>query len=261
MLEAGLFVSRHHRYDQKPLVEAVFELFAEPDVQTSWGAGSFARTGSALPEYASHEEHLRDIGISLQMVDAAIQPTTYEPRERIRRWDASRQKAVQFGPHMCAHNVLSSAYTQFGDHKATIAQVMRCYLDEAKPERLGWIGQRYINVIKVPADDRDVATYFEIYPRLPAELSGGHRQLAVQLQTVEFKNGVAMVNLSLQKLDDVDAAYLLDIYARSSGVVPTDVDALLNWHVEAHEAVWESFQLSVSEKSKTDLFKERPWGS
>jgi uncharacterized protein (TIGR04255 family) len=254
-------VSRHQQYDQQPLVEAVFELFTQPEAWTSWGAGSFAHIATALPEYAFHEEHIRDIGIRLQLVESSLQPTAHQPQERVRRWNATRQKAVQFGSHMCAHNVLSSAYTHFDDHKATIADVMRCFLDEAKPERLGWIGQRYINSINIPADDREVAKYFEIYPQLPASLAGGHRQLAVQIQTVEFKNGVAMVNLSLQKLDDVDATYLLDIYARSSGDVPADVDALLRWQADAHEAVWASFQLSVSEKSKKDLFKERPWGS
>jgi len=250
-------VAEHKHYDRQPLIEAIFELFAAPEVNTAWAAGSLACVAMALPEYSSHEEHIRDVGIKLDVgPEGTLRPSALQPRERVRRWDAPRQKAVQFGSHMCAHNVLSAAYTHFEDHKETIGRVLRCYLSEARPERLAWIGQRYINLVKLP-EAGSAAEYFEIYPKLPDRLAGRHRPLAVQVATVEFKNGSAMVNLSFQAIEAGTANYLLDIYARSTGELPIDADALLRWQVEAHEAIYESFQLSASAKSKLDLFKER----
>lgn len=252
-------MSPHKHYDQQPLVEAVFELFAQPETRSSWTPAAIAQARTSFPSYQFHEEKIRDIGISLRLKEMSFEPKPVEPRERVRWWDEPRQRAVQFGSHMCAHNVLSSAYTHFVDHRPEIGEVFRFYLEQARPEKLAWVGQRYINSIKLPANEPNVAQYFEIYPRLPETLSGGHRPLAIQIQTVDFGLGTAMVNLSLQSVDDKEATYLLDIYARSSGEIPLDVDALLRWQTDAHEAVWNSFQLSISEKSKQELFKERPW--
>jgi uncharacterized protein (TIGR04255 family) len=245
-------------YARHPLVESIFELFAGDDGIGSWTAASVAAGRLAFPTFQFHEEKIRDVGISLHIKDAALEPKPLSPRERVRWWDEARGRAVQFGAHMCAHNVLSSAYTHFDDHKPVIADVTRFYLDNVRPKKIEWVGQRYINSIKLPKDESNVAQYFEIYPQLPALLAGGHRPLAVQLQTVDFKLGTAMVNLSLQSVNERDATYTLDIYARSTGEIPLDVDALLRWQVLAHEAVYDSFQYSVSQKSKTDLFGEVP---
>jgi uncharacterized protein (TIGR04255 family) len=138
-----------------------------------------------------------------------------------------------------------------------VRDVLRAYLEEARPQRIGWIGQRYINLIKIPATEIDVVKYFEIYPRLPAPLSGGHRPIAIQVQTLDFKNGSVTVNLTFQGIQEQDAHYVLDVYARSSSDVPVDAEALLRWHEAAHVAVSDSFELSVSDKSRAELFKER----
>jgi uncharacterized protein (TIGR04255 family) len=253
-------VSRRPHLDQQPLVEAIFELFAEPSSESRWGSSvDLKAIETALPEYAFHEERLRDLGVHVQFRGGKVQSNLHNPRLRIRRWDEPRQQAVQFGAHMCAHNVLSGAYTTFDDHREVIGRVFRCYLERAEPSQLAWVGQRYINAIQLPADEHDVASYFALYPQLPESLAGGHRELAVQVRTVDFKNGHALVNLSLKGVEGGVATYILDIYARSSGPPPGDPDALLSWQVDAHDAVWKSFELSVTAKSREQLFKERPW--
>lgn len=253
-------MTQHQHYDRQPLVEAVFELFAQPDPSSTWPPSLVANAKASFPDYQFHEERLRDLGVRLQVTDQVLKQAPLEARDRVRLWDSAHHRAIQFGPHMCAHNVLASAYTHFDDHRRAIGDVFRFYLDHVGPEGIAWIGQRYINVVRTPLNDHDVAQYFEIYPRLPQRLAGGHRPLAVQIETVKLKRGTgtAMVNLSLQSTTQHEAIYVLDIYARSSGEVPRDVDALLSWQTEAHEAVWTSFDLSVSEKCKKELFKERP---
>ncbi len=250
-------MSDHPAYRSQPLVEAVFELFAPADEQTSWNVSSPERVRADLPEYSWHEEHLRDIGIQLEVQKGSLLPLQSPTRERVRRWDKQRNRAVQFGSHMCAYNILAAAYTHFREHRGDVRRVFDLYIGEARPARLGWTGQRYINVVKIPINEPGVSDYFEIYPRLPDSLSGGHRPLAVQVQTVEFRDGKAMVNLSLQGKDECHAIYLLDIYARSDRAIPIEVDALMSWQTDAHEAIWQSFDLSVSEKAK-QIFRRSP---
>ena len=253
-------------YEHQPVIEAVFELFAatsEPSdsddeaTVTSWGRDSLERIAPQFPEYMHHEETLTDFRFAIRVADGSLKRSPSEPQTRIRRWNESRDKAVQFGPHMCAYNVLGSAYRHFEDesNRETIRRVIRAYLDEAKPKALGWIGQRYINEINVPIDDVDVRSYFQIYPELPNRLDG-HRPMALQIQILELRNGQVTVNLKSVGTDDRHAKYILDIYARSSENLPIDADALLNWQVDAHKGVSEAFELSVSQRSKTELFKE-----
>lgn len=247
-------LTKRPRYDQKPLREAIFELFAEPDTLTAWSAASIAGLATAFPEFTHHEEKLQDFGIQFQIRDGALLPKTHEPRSRIRRWDEAKKRALQFGSHMCAYNVLGPAYTQFEDQQEAIKRVMQYYADEARPSKLAWVGQRYINAITLPIDEPDVASYFPIYPTLPTSLTG-HRPFAMQVQTEETKNATVVVNLSLEKTDDRQATYTLDVYARSCGDTPNDTDALAHWHEATHGAVHRAFQLSISNRCR-ELFKE-----
>lgn len=248
-------VSERPEYGRQPLVEAIFELFADSEQDATWTHDTLPKLTALFPDFTSHEEQLRDFGIGIEVEpNGSIKRTTHLPRERVRRWDASRQQAVQFGPHMCAHNVLGSAYQHCPNHLPVVARTVRAYLDVVKPAKLAWIGQRYINAIEIPITDDDVASYFEIYPKLPRGLVG-HRPIAIQLQTIEVKNGLVLVNLSLQDTDTDHATYVLDVYARSSGAVPLDADGILHWQEEAHKGVSDSFELSISDRSRIELFK------
>ena len=246
-------------FDRKPLIEAVFELFAKADTLTQWESGSTDRAFASFPTYIHHTEKLRDVGIQVQVTsDGIVAQTPHTPRDRIRRWNESRDRAIQFGSHMCAHNVLSKAYGHFEpDLLPSVREVVRRYLDEAKPEGLAWAGQRYINEIKLPLGDQDVASYFPIYPNLPTKLMVGHRPLAIQVETVALRSGAVAVNLSLKQTDDEHATYLLDIYARSDSTLAVDADVVARWHVEAHRAIHDSFDLSVSRKCRDDIFGEK----
>lgn len=244
-------------YEKHPLVEAIFELFADSEAGSAWTVDSLPRLIAGFPEHGFHEEQIRDFGLGIQVgPKGAIRRTTQLPRERVRRWDSRRLEAIQFGAHMCAFNVLGEAYKHCTDHLPMVERVVRSYLDTVKPAQLAWIGQRYINVIKIPLTETDVAAYFEIYPRLPRGLTG-HRPIGIQLQMVEVKNAEVTANLALQSTDTEHATYMLDIYARSVGAVPNDAEAILRWHNETHHAVSETFEMSISDKSRDNLFKRK----
>lgn len=133
---------------------------------------------------------MRDIGIQFQVGPEGAIAKQHEPRTRIRRWDQAKQKAVQFGSHMCAFNVLGPAYTRFEDQLDTIKRVVQAYLEEARPSKIEWIGQRFINAIELPIEISNISTYFPIYPQLPLSLNV-HRPLALQIQTSNTNGNVS----------------------------------------------------------------------
>jgi uncharacterized protein (TIGR04255 family) len=229
-----------------PLREAVFELFADPEATTTWSAAAPEHVRAQFPEYGYHEEAIQEVGLQFQMGPDGPVTKQYAPRARFRRWDAEKKTAIQFGAYMCAYNILGAGYTQFENHVAMIARVLRCYVDEAQPTKIAWVGQRYINAVKLPRADVDVASYFSIYPTLPT--SAGHRPFALQVQMAETKNCTVIVNLALEQADDDEATYTLDIYARSVGEVPIDIDALKTWHVSTHEVVRSVFAHTTTER-------------
>jgi uncharacterized protein (TIGR04255 family) len=242
-------------YDAPPLVEAVFELFADPTAVTAWEKVPVERVRSRLEEYAGDEQQLQDV-LSFEVGPNGITSNVNPAAHRVRLWNVAHTKAVQFGTQMCAHNVLAAAYLHFEDHLESIQNVFATFLDEARPQNLYWLGQRYINQITIPVSDLDVASYFQIYPQLPAGLVAGHRPIAVQLETSTWETGTAIVNLSFRSVNNESALYVLDIYARSKDQLPHDAQALINWQMRAHDAISESFELSITDKCRR-LFKER----
>lgn len=228
-----------------PLREAIFELFADPDATTQWSS-SPENVLKQLPEYAHHEERMQDFGIQFQVGPDGPVAREYTPQNRIRRWNQAHQTAVQLGSHMCAYNILGGDYRKFEDHVEGFARVLDLYLAEARPLKIGWIGQRYINAVQLPIDDSDVPSYFTLYPTLPAG-SSLHRPFALQVQMGETKNSTVVVNLALESVDKTAATYLLDIYARSVGDVPNDVHAIKGWHTATHEIVRAAFKASTTE--------------
>jgi uncharacterized protein (TIGR04255 family) len=240
-------VTQRPIHGRKPLREAVFELYANADAATGSIPVLKSRVMARLPEFTHHEEQLLDFGIRFRLgAEPSLLPEQSEPMPRFRLWDEAKKRAVQFGPHMCAYNVLGAAYTQFEDSEQNIRRVVECFLDEARPAKLAWAGQRYINAIEIPVVQTDVHAFFPIYPRLPSELHG-HLPLAVQVQTETTKNGQVAVSLSLENVSDSIATYVLDIYARSVGELPTEAQAVTEWHRSIHGAVHRAFHVSLSD--------------
>lgn len=241
-------------YASPPLVEAVFEAFADETQQNTWTEQSFLSIGQHFPEFGGAEETLELSNLTLKLgpgtgFSQAIQPS---PR-RIRRWDPPRQRAIQFAANMCAYNILGSGYGRFDNHTDLIARTLSFYTREAAPQNV-WLGQRYINAIKVLASEKDISSYFIIYPQLPSELQKGHPPFALQVKTADFEAGEVYINFSLNTLATDAATYVLDIYARSTQMIPADAEALLEWQRKAHVEVNKSFELSISDKTRQELF-------
>lgn len=240
-------------YLSPPLVEAVFELFIEP-ASALWSNATFERAREQFSDFSGQEESLEPYDVTMQVGPGRnFSHGVQSGPHRIRRWDTKRQRAIQFSSQMCAYNVLPQAYGHFEQHIDTLTQVFTFFLEEAKPSKIWWVGQRYINLIKIPSQTDDVSSYFAIYPRFPEPLNRGHRPFSLQAQTAEFQRGSVQMGLHLQANNGDTVNYLLDIYA-SGEVVTPDLNELIDWQRSAHEQVSASFELCISDRSRDELF-------
>lgn len=243
-----------HIYEESPISEAIFEIVVEPREGAKWDDSLAERLLQRFPSYEQEERaELIDYVVELGP-KGQVQQRSHPRGERIRRWNSDRTRLIQFGPTLCAHNVLS-AYETFDAHLPQARDLFEAYLTEWKPLHVKRIGQRYLNTIRLPTSAESGADYFEIYPTLPSQIRVDHPSLAVQVETVRFENGITVINLSFKGVDDGHPVYLLDIYARSKDSVPSQVDGIIAWQRQAHQAVTDSFELSITDKSR-ELFQE-----
>ncbi|MCL2778393.1 MAG: TIGR04255 family protein [Polyangiaceae bacterium] len=243
-------------YDEPPLEEAIFELFVRPSGSRFAEQGE--RLAKLLPAYSGKQESLEDFNVFFKLGPgkSVAQGLNHSARRR-RLWNPEQTRAVQLGAEMCTHNV-RKPYGHFEDHFDAIKQLFATYLEVMEPQQLGWAGQRYINIVKLPSESSP-SDFFEIYPRLPTSLPQRHRHppFAVQVETAEFEQGNVVVNLSLLEVRAAIAVYAIDVYARSSDAVGLDIDALMAWQRLAHSAIGKSFELTITNNARK-LFKEKP---
>ena len=239
------------RYRKTPLAEAVFELFGEP---TAWTEDSGPAFEAAFKgTYGGKRSRLRGIGLHVQMgPGVSLQQGVREQPERIQMWNAESTRMIQFASNMCAFNVLPP-YTHYVDYLAEIRRLAEAFVDRAKPASLASIGQRYINRILLPPG-APPEKYFEIYPALPERVRKRHPPFSMQVVAKELELGGQVVLTLTAQGDDADRpVYILDAYAQSAPGLEPAWAAILAWHDEAHAAIKECFELSITDESR-ELF-------
>jgi uncharacterized protein (TIGR04255 family) len=237
----------------RPLQEAVFELY--PSSSPGWSDLSYKRLAEVAGEkFAGPKDALRQMGVEFQLgPDATTPPAIKTPPIRHRLWTPDRGEMFQFAPDVCAYNVMMSHYTHFENHVPEMRRLFDAYLNEAHPNALTLVGQRYINKFLIEKDDQP-ERYFQFYPRLPS--AQAHRLFALQVATETFEGGQVVVNLVHRGEEGGSAAYFLDIYAQgpTSSVEPS-VGSVVAWQERAHQPVRRAFMMALTKGAL-----ERWWG-
>ena len=163
---------------------------------------------------------------------------------RLCLWNDERNRAVQFGPGVCAFNVLAP-YGHYEDHLPSLQRLTQTYLEVANlPDGLD-CSQRYLNVFDLLlAEHAD--ELFSFYPPLPAPLIAKHIHVAVHVEAVEFENGDCTVHLWRGTAGATHVDYRLEVVSRSRHPVAADTEALLQWQQRAHQAVNRAFEMSIT---------------
>ncbi len=239
-------------YDEPPLSEAVFELFAEPSSAEIDANAFFGR----FEQFSAERQEWRNAVVAMEVRDGRLVSQSFrEAANGERRWNGERTRGVLVGPGVIAFNVLPP-YGHFVDHRPTLSDLLTVYLETARPKALHWAGHRYIN--RVRADSKTLPTeLFAIYPGLPDDLAAEHPPFSIQVEAARFDGGVVVASLGLAHRTEDEATYVLDLYARSPQPFPGgSVDEILAWHDRAHEAVVEGFEMAITDAARR-LFKEK----
>ena len=87
---------------------------------------------------------------------------------------------------------------------------------------------------------------FSFYPPLPEAIVDRHVAVRLQIEAVEFRNGVCDVRLWRHEASDDEVVYRMELISRSHSPVDCDIDAILEWHQLAHDAVNRAFDMSIT---------------
>lgn len=241
------------RYRDAPLVEAVFE-FAPQRVDFPPAEANLLRDELSATYSGRSDEHQPFGAIQVRVTgrEASAQPTLAAPRRRM--WTPDGSRLVQFAADLCAFNVLSP-YSHYVDYLPAIADFVGRYSTHAHPDGTRFLGHRYINQIRLPAEahPRD---YFAVYPTIPEQIpTPRHAPFALNLQTEALSQGQVMMSLAFQGVEAERPTYLLDIYARTSDdpTIGFNWPEVRAWHDEAHDAVKRGFEFAITDQCRQFL--------
>lgn len=238
--------ARVPRYTKPPLVEALCEVYAQD--APGWSDSSAQRLEERFGNIFSGEpETLELLGMEFELgvKSEARQRAISSVRRRL--WTMNRDRMIQFEAGMCAYNILGQ-YSTFEAYVEDIKDFIAAYLAEARPTALQWTGQRYINKVVLPRDEANPATYFTIYPSLPASTT--HRPFALQVVMEQFQGGQVVLNLTYRSQAVDGAVYLLEIYARAIEKIEPETTQILNWQRAAHTAVQSVFEMAITNRAR-----------
>ena len=241
-------------FDALPLVEAVYDCFAEPSaVELDALAKNFFEK---FPEYSGTSEAWQSVGASIAFrggeVSAAPAPTQFG----VRRWNSNRSRAVLLAPGVLAMNVVPP-YGHLEDHLPHLRDLLAAYIELARPRRIAWLGQRYINHVTIEFAERLApGRLFTLAPALPEPRALMHPGMTVQIEAARTDATSALTTLALSAKTTSAAIYTLDIYGRTSGQVPSSAQDIVDWHLATHEIIIDAFLSSITDEARK-RFKER----
>ena len=245
----------HPHFARPPVTEAVFDLFVAGSPCTIEQVEKAFFQG--LPEFESVPDPWQSWVAQVNVVPGGMQTTTAVERRGVRRWNKDHTRGVLVGPDVFAFNVLPP-YGHFDDLLPQISDLHHRFVETAKPQRVLWLGHRYINQVTLRVEDDDLpGALFTLYPKLPrAAEHSTHPQVSVVAEAARFRDGIVVVNLMLSALDAQNAVYTLDLYAKTpAGAPPITPHAMVEWHQRAHEEVRTVFLWCLTDKARS-RFKE-----
>ena len=251
-------LTRPH-FDAPPLVEAVFDCFVEPGANVTDLRALEDTFFARFPEFiAETRQEWQRFEARLEMKEGQPTGSAFDVKQAgVRRWNAAKTRGVLIGPSVLAMNVVPP-YGHFEDHAPQLRALLDGFLATAAPNRIEWLGHRYINQVQIAlADQKSPADLFRLYPSLPKPRALTHPAVTVQVETSRFQESVVLTTLNLSAKTPDSAIYTLDVYARTVGSVPSTSSSMTDWHASAHEAVVDAFLAGITAEARR-LFKERP---
>jgi uncharacterized protein (TIGR04255 family) len=239
------------RYRNAPLVEAIFEF--GPEGATLSGEGT-QRVLAAFADYTGRRQDVRPLGAQFDMTTGQVTPV--QAPLRVRQWNSSNSRMIQFGGDLCAFNALAP-YTAFEDYISDIERLVNAYRAEAGTDRTSFLSQRYLNRIAIP--NEDPARYFHLFPH-GERPDRRPRPFSIQMEVATLPvGGNLMITLAYQGPAGDGHQYLLDLYARVGENPPIQFGwaGVSAWQQAAHEAIEKAFEEPLTERCREMLGREK----
>src|SRR5205823_6344596 len=91
-----------------------------------------------------------------------------------------RSLIVQLERNLLVVNQLQP-YPRYEVWRPVVIEMLALYRELAQPRGIKRMGVRYLNQVSIPATERSLSAYFQIYPTLPPELSP-HRNFLLRVE-------------------------------------------------------------------------------
>jgi uncharacterized protein (TIGR04255 family) len=235
-------------YADPKIAEAVFAVKSDGSPTAPWGDDAFARLAARFVGFVSGEEAL-PIDAPLARHRAAPGQLGRGPRRIVRR-SHDGQRAVQWGPGVCAYNVYPP-YGHYEDHLPALERLVEAFLAEEQPYTISGAEQRFVNELWLARSDRP-SDLFSFYPPLGAEFERRHVPVRVEVE-VQNSDGIAVVATLARGGEGDGVLYTLEIAARATRGIAPEVTAIIEWHNRAHQAINAAFERAITSETRRRL--------
>ncbi len=241
------------KYKNPPLVEAVCEFRLTPD--TPWDLAIPGLFYEEVKDTFTQREQRMVQEVELTQGPQGLQQQI-RTSERIVLFTEDKKMLVQLGPRLLVVNALKP-YPTWQGFKPQIEMAWEGLQDIVEVRGLQRIGLRYINRIELPAQDMQLAEYFDFYPFIGTRLPQNMVSFIVGAE-FSYAEGRDRCRVQLAPTPDSSEekrAFMLDIdyfLARPRAVQVSDA---LSWIEDAHNRVEEVFEGAITDRLR-ELFDE-----
>jgi uncharacterized protein (TIGR04255 family) len=240
-------------YQQPPLIEALCE-FQFTSENWDWTIPGLVYQKIQTPY--SIKRQMKMVEFELQTKSSGINPRVRDDVDRMQFLTPDEKSLVQVGQNMLAINFLRP-YPKWGSFRERIAEMLGIYKDIAQPAAIKRIGLRYINQIEIPASVFNLNNYFNLQPKLPAQIPNQFGSVFMRVEIPYQKdNGVLVLIFAStpSALPDI-SSFILDLDFATSGEHNCQFDNYQDWIDKAHNYVETAFESCVTDQAR-QLFQE-----
>jgi len=241
-------------YKNAPLAEAVCEVRFDP--QTSWDLAIPGLLYEKLKNEFPKRTPLRTYEIQLLPAPDGVQQEAKQS-EILQFSDNEDRKLVRVGPNVLSvHNV--GSYPGWQQYSPMVEKAIRAYVDVTNAMVFERVGLRYINKIRIPGDQIDLAEFFNFYPNIGKPMPQIHGAYLVGVE-FPFEDPEAMLRLQLAaEVTDNPAVHASRLDLDYFNVQPRSVtvENLQEWLQKSHDRVEQVFESAITDKLRVVFDKE-----
>ena len=240
-------------YQKPPLVEAFCEFQFGSE---SWDWTIPGLIYQIISDRFPKKRTVKRLELQINPATKELIPGAQGDTERLQFLSEDETLLVQAGSNMLAVNSVAK-YPPWRDFRVLIHEMFNVYREIANPTSIKRIGLRYINRIQIPEVKFDLATFFNLEPKLPDELP---ENLASLFMRVELPNpsdsGILILTFGSapEKLKD-QSAFILDLDFSTTPNPDVKFESQQDWVDAAHTNIETAFEACITDRLR-ELFEE-----